>query len=275
MRILIVASVLALIGTGCDSDGTEHPGTPDGMTMADGGGPDACIGSACGTQTGTCRAGMVWINATTCIDAKEATVNDFLQFADSLGPACTDPGPTCTACGGKRCFISNVDNPWHYEDGGWYIDGDVGLSLQHPARYVTFAAAKSACAKQNKHLCRADEWEAACGGPSRLAYPYGNAYEAGRCNSASGILGRPWPVGDHPQCANASTPALVDMSGNVWEWVDECSGSDCELRGGSFYVDGSFFPTALSCAGTKTHDQSQETFGTEHDFGYRCCALPN
>lgn len=272
MRITI-ALVLALLGTGCDTDGNAIEQMPDGSVVVDGSMPDACIGTACGT-TGTCPAGMVWISPTTCIDAKEATVQEFLQFADSLGAACTDPGPTCTACGGKRCFISNVSNPWHYEDGGWYIDGSVGMSLQHPARYVTFAAAKSACAAKGKRLCRGDEWARSCSGPSGLKYPYGNTFEAGRCNSASGISGSPSKVGDHPGCANAATPSLVDMSGNVWEWTNECSGNNCELRGGSFQVDGSFFPTALSCEGTKSHDQVNETFGTDYDFGYRCCANP-
>ncbi len=244
--------------------------TPDGGPVAptpDGG----CTGSACNPQQGECPAGMVWINPSTCVDATEATVNDFLQFIDSLGDACTDPGPTCNACGGKRCFISNVDNPWHYEDGGWYIDGPVGLSLQHPARYVTHAAATSACAAEGKRLCGATEWTRACGGTDQLAYPYGNSYEPGRCNSANGITGRPWAVGEDPACASSSAPQLVDMSGNIWEWTSECY---CELRGGSFYVDGGFFPTALSCEGTKSHDTVNETFGTEHDFGYRCCASP-
>lgn len=274
MRSITSVAVLTLALLGCNADGTDPGTTPDG-SMPDGSTlPDACVGPSCGQQTGTCRAGMVWVSPTTCIDAKEATVNDFLQFANSLGSACTDPGPTCTACGGQRCFTSNVDNPWGYENGSWYIEGPVGMSLQHPARYVTFAAAKSACARQNKHLCRADEWELACGGTTGLAYPYGNSYQAGRCNSASGITGSPWAVGNNPSCASASAAALLDMSGNVWEWTSECSGNSCELRGGSFLVDGSFFPTALSCAGTKSHDQANETFGTDYDFGYRCCAAP-
>lgn len=269
MRPVITLAFLAA----CTGGTTSEP-VIDGAVSGDAAMPDACVGSGCGpVVTGTCPAGMVWISPTTCIDAKEATVNDFLQFADSLGSACTDPGPTCTACGGKRCFISNTRNPWHY-DNGWYVDGSVGMSLQHPARYVTFAAAKSACAAQGKRLCRGDEWQRACGGPTGLAYPYGGAFQAGTCNSASGIVGSPWKVGEHPQCANAATPQLVDMSGNVWEWTSECSGASCELRGGSFNVDGSFFPTALSCAGTKSHDQANETFGTDHDFGYRCCAFP-
>jgi formylglycine-generating enzyme required for sulfatase activity len=276
MRNTFVMGLLAVAGLlGCGGEESEPSwDTPDaGVTKQ----PDAgCSGSGCGPQVGRCPPGMVWISSSTCVDAKEATVLEFLQFIDTLGMACTDPGPTCTACGGKRCFISNVDNPWHYDttDKSWYIEGQVGISLQHPARYVTHAAAKSACASKGKRLCRADEWTDACGGTNGLKYPYGNAYEAGRCNSASGITGRPWSVGEDPACASASAPQLVDMSGNVWEWTSECYGDDCELRGGSFYVDGSFFPTALSCEGTKSHDQVNETFGTDHDFGYRCCANP-
>jgi formylglycine-generating enzyme required for sulfatase activity len=262
----IIVTVLALAA--CGGDDMQQGVTPDGAVPVD------SRADAPPTPMGHCPTGMVWINATTCIDAKEATVNDFLQFLDGLGAACTDPGPTCTACDGKRCFISNVDNPWHYENGGWYIEGQVGISLQHPARYVTFAAAKAACASKGKRLCVADQWTRACGGATGLAYPYGDTYEAGRCNSASGITGSPWAVGSHPACASTSAPQLLDMSGNVWEWTNDCSGNNCTLRGGSFYVDGSFFPTALSCDGTKSWDQANETFGTDHDFGYRCCGSP-
>lgn len=263
--------VLALALAGCASEGVDSP-PPDAKDPVDP--PDAgCVGTEC-SMPGKCPAGMVWINPSTCIDATEATVNDFLVFLDSLGAACTDPGPTCHACSGQRCFISNVDNPWHFEDGGWYIEGPVGLSLEHPARYVTFAAAKSACSSVGKRLCSANDWTLACGGSSGLAYPYGNTFEAGTCNSASGITGRPWEVGNNPACSNPATPELVDMSGNVWEWTNDCSGGECTIRGGSFIVDGSFFPDALSCEGTKSWDQADETFGTDHDIGYRCCAHP-
>ena len=264
----IALSLLLVIGC-APADETS---TPDGGPVDPT--PDAgCTGSAC-NEVGDCPPGMVWTSPTTCVDATEATVNDFLQFLDTLGDACTDPGPTCLACGGKRCFISNVDNPWHYEDGGWYIDGPVGLSLEHPARYVTFAAARSACAAQGKRLCGADEWTRACSGPSQLAYPYGNTFEPGRCNSANGLFGRPWAVGESATSASTSTPELVDMSGNVWEWTNDCSGGECQKAGGAFSVDGSFFPNALSCEGRQGHDTVNETFGTDHDIGYRCCASP-
>src|SRR5688572_20221704 len=109
-----IALAACLAFTACGTPGIDNASTPD----APPGDPpaDACTGAACG-MVGTCPPGMVWIDPQTCIDAKEATVGDFLQFLDTLGEACTDPGPTCTACGGKRCFISNVDNPWHYDEG--------------------------------------------------------------------------------------------------------------------------------------------------------------
>ncbi|HUS32433.1 MAG TPA: SUMF1/EgtB/PvdO family nonheme iron enzyme [Kofleriaceae bacterium] len=257
--------VLVLALAACGGEDMEPGVTPDaGMQISQL--PDAAV------PTGRCPPGMVWISSTTCVDAKEATVNDYLKFINGLGAACTDPGPTCTACGGRRCFTSNSSNPWHHDSTGWYIDGSVGMSLQHPARYVTYAGAKSACAAAGKRLCKAEEWTRSCGGG--LKYPYGNAYESGRCNSASGITGSPWAVGSHANCASASTPQLVDMSGNVWEWTNDCSGDECQVRGGSFHVDGSFFPTALSCEGTQGWDQADETFGTDYDIGYRCCSAP-
>jgi formylglycine-generating enzyme required for sulfatase activity len=62
------------------------------------------------------------------------------------------------------------------------------------------------------------EWEKAARGSSGRIFPWGNRFEAHRCNSrSSGLnevveIGRFAPQGDSPCGA-------VDMSGNVWEWT--------------------------------------------------------
>jgi hypothetical protein len=228
-------------------------------------------GGAC-PQAGTCPTGMSWIHPPTCIDDLEFSINAFLIFLNGLGSACDDPGPTCTACGGQRCFPSEAVNPWHYDnsDSSWWVEGQTALSLSHPARYITFDAARTACLSVGKRLCGADEWETSCGGLSGRDYPYGNEYEPDRCNQGGHFGGRPWERGESAECANLEHPALRDQSGNVWEWTDSCNGSTCYVRGGSYAVNGSFFPDALGCYFKQGHERGSAEF----DIGFRCCANP-
>jgi hypothetical protein len=229
-------------------------------------------GQECNVPVGTCPPGMTWINPNTCIDSLEFSVNEFLSFLNSLGRECDDPGPTCTACKGRRCFPSDASNPWHYDDDDetWWIEGQVGLSLEHPARFMTFDAAKQACESTGKRLCKPDEWGSACAGLSNRSHPYGNEFEEGRCKEGGQFAGRPWVRGESADCASIEHPELRDQSGNVWEWTDRCSGDRCYVRGGSYAVDGSFFPDALGCE----FDQGHERDSAQFDIGFRCCASP-
>jgi formylglycine-generating enzyme len=61
---------------------------------------------------------------------------------------------------------------------------------------------------------------------------------------------------------------LHDLSGNVWEWENSCTGEDltdgCRMRGGASNNE----PSSLMCA---------ESYDRERDFaspflGFRCCA---
>ncbi len=96
------------------------------------------------------------------------------------------------------------------------------------------------------------EWEKAARGPEGLIWPWGNTWEAGRCNSEEAGIGQTTPVGQFP--GGASPYAALDMAGNVWEWCatqygkgypyaleDEWADAYLEpdagrrLRGGSWY----------------------------------------
>ena len=60
------------------------------------------------------------------------------------------------------------------------------------------------------------EWEAAAGGPSGTAYPWGNGWEPGRANAA-GATDTLKPVGSFP--LGRSPNGALDLIGNAWEWV--------------------------------------------------------
>jgi len=62
------------------------------------------------------------------------------------------------------------------------------------------------------------EWErAARGNQDKRIYPWGDAFEATRCNSKSLGVGGTTPVGIFPD--GASPDGCLDMAGNVWEWT--------------------------------------------------------
>ncbi len=60
------------------------------------------------------------------------------------------------------------------------------------------------------------EWEKGARGTDGRIYPWGNEWDANRCNSSEGGKGGTTPVDAYP--AGASPYGLLDMSGNVWEW---------------------------------------------------------
>jgi formylglycine-generating enzyme required for sulfatase activity len=102
------------------------------------------------------------------------------------------------------------------------------------------------------------EWEKAARGTEGLIYPWGNRWDAKRCNSGEGGIGGTTPVGAYPQ--GASPYSLLVMAGNVWEWCatkwqkpypydveeDEWSANYFKgtnvrvLRGGSWYYSRDF-----------------------------------
>lgn len=101
-----------------------------------------------------------------------------------------------------------------------------------PVTGVSHRDATAYCAFVGKRLPTEAEWEKAAVGPSLQApagprYPFGDTFACSRGNfgsyqgegrcAAEGAPGRPVPVGRYPQ--GASPYGVLDMAGNVWEWV--------------------------------------------------------
>ena len=183
------------------------------------------------------------------LDRTEVTV-------DAYG-ACVDDGGCTEATSGTRCNL-----PWRDSGRGGY-----------PINCVTWDQARAFCAWAGKRLPTEVEWEKAargsCGSPASCReaalgslpggdalYPWGDAPPTcarvnARVNgdafcvtngddSHSDAVGRT-PAGDTPA-------GLVDMAGNVAEWVEDCWHSQLDADGDAvpdWPADGG--PWALSC----------------------------
>jgi formylglycine-generating enzyme required for sulfatase activity len=61
------------------------------------------------------------------------------------------------------------------------------------------------------------EWEKGARGSDGHIWPWGDQWDAKRCNALESGKGGTTPVGAYPQ--GASPYGLLDMAGNVWEWT--------------------------------------------------------
>jgi len=127
---------------------------------------------------------------------------------------------------------TNHETPEHWEDGRPRRD-----KMSHPVVNVSWYDAVAYCEWLSKVTGKAvrlpaeAEWEkAARGDRDKREYPWGESFEATRCNSYGLGLGSTTPVGIFPE--GASPYGVLDLSGNVFEWTG--SEDRAVLRGGSF-----------------------------------------
>jgi serine/threonine-protein kinase len=112
---------------------------------------------------------------------------------------------------------------------------DDAAKTQHPVVYVTREQARAYATWVGGRLPRDAEWTRAAQGDDGRTYPWGEQPpDATRANCRPHGPGGTTPVGSYP--AGAGPYGLLDMAGNVWEWVEPDDGDDWSyiVRGGAF-----------------------------------------
>jgi eukaryotic-like serine/threonine-protein kinase len=140
-----------------------------------------------------------------------------------------------------------------------------------PVIFVSWNDARTYCAWAGRKLPSEAQWEAAARGPDGRKYPWGNSSPtcqnvnfASRIDMQGGksslCVGDTTVAGKYPQ--GASLFGILDMAGNVWEWVADwnspnylvkpnqdpvgpADGEDRVIRGGGFFTDAKYVRTAM------------------------------
>jgi formylglycine-generating enzyme required for sulfatase activity len=179
-----------------------------------------------------------------------------------------------------KLFVDSmhVEPPFYWDEGNYPLGMD-----GYPVSSVSWDDARAYAEFVGKRLPTEEEWEKAARGTDGRRYPWGNEFDNKKCNNTTRIL----PVWSLPE--GASPYGILNMSGNVAEWVDgpyaPYPRSDTDTlhwrtaeykpnfdvkfrvyRGGSWNSYGKY----LRCA-NRENAKPRETWNT---IGFRCAMNP-
>jgi formylglycine-generating enzyme required for sulfatase activity len=147
----------------------------------------------------------------------------------------------------------------------------VGVSWYEACGYCRWLSEVSRC---EYRLPTEAEWEKAARGTDGRLFPWGDEFDAARCNCRVSGLAHTLPVGHHSP-AGDSPCGCADMAGNVSEWT--CSalrpypydGSDDPDSGGERVIRGGSWHSPVLRVRTASRGHNDPWF-SDTDVGFRC-----
>jgi formylglycine-generating enzyme required for sulfatase activity len=119
-------------------------------------------------------------------------------------------------------FVKATD---YYQPENWIGGNPPRDKEDHPVLVVSWHDAVTYCrwlaeiTGKPYRLPNEAEWEKGARGTDGRIYPWGNRWDAERCNTReSSKPGDTTPVGAYPE--GASPYGVLDMAGNIWEWTN-------------------------------------------------------
>jgi formylglycine-generating enzyme required for sulfatase activity len=151
----------------------------------------------------------------------------------------------------------------------------------HPVVGICWYEALAYARWAGKRLATSAEWQKAAGWPEHLSggtctrYPWGDLYSEGRANLWASGLARTAPVDAFRE--GSTLNGIYQMSGNVWEWLDDqleaipCR-SDESFRAWKPMrrIIGGAFDTYLPAEATNQFVTGQPELDRRSNIGFRC-----
>ena len=182
-----------------------------------------------------------------------------------------------TAAGWAWRGAANRSQPDYWDDGAWTGDQRlpvVGVSWYEAAAYCHWLGESTG---RDFRLPTEAEWEKAARGCDERIFPWGDRFDADRCNVRASGLGQTVPVG-HFGPAGDSPYGCAEMVGNVSEWTltrfttypyEAADGRDDPEGEAERVTRGGSWHSPVLRARTTSRGMNDPYFA-DNDLGFRC-----